>query len=55
MFDPATAGIIVAIMLLFLLSTGVHIGVGLGLSGFVGILITINERAALAQLATVPF
>lgn len=55
MFDPATAGIIVAIMLFFLLSTGVHIGVGLGLSGFVGILITINERAALAQLATVPF
>ena len=55
MFDPATAGIIVAIMLFFLLSIGVHIGVGLGLSGFVGILITINERAALAQLATVPF
>lgn len=55
MFDPATAGIIVAIMLFFLLSMGVHIGVGLGLSGFVGILITINERAALAQLATVPF
>jgi C4-dicarboxylate transporter DctM subunit len=55
MFDPATAGIIVAIMLFFLLAAGVHIGVGLGLSGFVGILITINERAALAQLATVPF
>ena len=55
MSDPATAGIIVAIMLFFLLSMGVHIGVGLGLSGFVGILITINERAALAQLATVPF
>ena len=55
MFDPATAGIIVAIMLFFLLSMGAHIGVGLGLSGFVGILITINERAALAQLATVPF
>lgn len=55
MFDPATAGIIVAIMLFFLLCMGVHIGVGLGLSGFVGILITINERAALAQLATVPF
>lgn len=55
MFDPATAGIIVAIMLFFLLTMGAHIGVGLGLSGFVGILITINERAALAQLATVPF
>lgn len=55
MFDPATAGIIVALMLFLLLAAGVHIGVGLGLSGFVGILITINERAALAQLATVPF
>jgi C4-dicarboxylate transporter DctM subunit len=55
MFDPATAGIIVALLLFFLLTTGVHIGVALGLSGFIGILITINERAALAQVATVPF
>ena len=55
MFDPATAGIIVALLLFFLLTTGVHIGVALGLSGFIGIFITINERAALAQVATVPF
>ena len=37
------------------LITGTHIGVGLGISGFIGILITINERAAFAQVATVPF
>ena len=55
MFDPATAGIIVACILVFLLMTGTHIGVGLGISGFIGILITINERAAFAQVATVPF
>ena len=55
MFDPATAGVIVACILVFLLITGTHIGVGLGISGFIGILITINERAAFAQVATVPF
>ena len=55
MFDPATAGVIVACILVFLLVTGTHIGVGLGISGFIGILITINERAAFAQVATVPF
>lgn len=55
MFDPATAGVIVACILVFLLITGTHIGVGLGISGFIGILITINERAAFAQMATVPF
>ena len=55
MFDPAATGIIVACILVFLLITGTHIGVGLGISGFIGILITINERAAFAQVATVPF
>ena len=55
MFDPDTAGVIVACILVFLLITGTHIGVGLGISGFIGILITINERAAFAQVATVPF
>ena len=55
MFDPATSGVIVACLLFFFLTTGVHIGVALGLSGFIGIFITINERAAFAQLATVPF
>lgn len=55
MFDPATAGIIVACILFFLLTAGTPIGVALGLSGFIGIFITINERAAFAQVATVPF
>jgi tripartite ATP-independent transporter DctM subunit len=55
MLDPATAGLIVAAMLVFMLVCGVNIGVGLGLSGFTGILLSINERAALAQVATVPF
>ncbi len=55
MLDPATAGLIVAALLVFMLVCGVNIGVGLGLSGFVGILLAINDRAALAQVATVPF
>jgi C4-dicarboxylate transporter DctM subunit len=55
MFDPAISGVIVAGLLVFFLTTGVHIGVALGLSGFIGIFITISERAAIAQLATVPF
>ncbi len=55
MLDPATAGLIVAALLIFMLVCGVNIGVGLGLSGFVGILLAINDRAALAQVATVPF
>ncbi|RDC75229.1 TRAP transporter large permease [Rhodovulum sp. 12E13] len=55
MLDPATTGLIVAAMLVFMLVCGVNIGVGLGLSGFTGILLSINDRAALAQVATVPF
>ena len=55
MFDPATAGVIVACLLFFLLTMGTHIGVALGLSGFLGIFITISDRAAFAQVATVPF
>jgi tripartite ATP-independent transporter DctM subunit len=55
MLDPATAGLIVAAMLIVMLVCGVNIGVGLGLSGFTGILLAINDRAALAQVATVPF
>ena len=55
MFDPAISGVIVAGLLVFFLTTVVHIGVALGLSGFLGIFITIGERAAVAQLATVPF
>src|SRR3546814_14427645 len=53
--DPVTAGIIVGAVLFVLLALGVHIGVSLGLSGFLGIYLTIGPDAALAQLATIPF
>lgn len=55
MVDAGTAGLIVGALLVFMLTVGVHIGVALGLSGFLGILLAINPQAALAQLATVPF
>jgi len=55
MLDAGTTGLIVTVLLVFMLTAGVHIGVALGLSGFPGILFAINPQAALAQLATVPF
>lgn len=55
MVDAGTAGLIVAALLVFMLVMGVHIGVALGLGGFLGILLATNPQAALAQLATVPF
>jgi C4-dicarboxylate transporter DctM subunit len=55
MIDVGTAGIIVGALLIFMLTFGVHIGVALGLSGFAGILMSINPQAALAQVATIPF
>ncbi|MBT8409171.1 MAG: TRAP transporter large permease subunit, partial [Alphaproteobacteria bacterium] len=55
MLEAETAGLVVTALLAFMLTVGVHIGVALGLSGFLGILLAINSKAALAQLATVPF
>ena len=55
MLDPATTGIIVLAVMFFLLTTGVHIGVALGLGGILGMYLTIGPDAAWAQLATVPF
>ncbi len=55
MFDPGTTGIIVMVFLFVILAVGVHIGVALGLSGLLGMTLTIGDHAALAQLATVPF
>jgi C4-dicarboxylate transporter, DctM subunit len=55
MLDPATAGVVVALLLVALLTAGVHIGVSLGLGGILGIWLTIGPRAAWAQLATIPF
>ncbi|XDB00411.1 TRAP transporter large permease (plasmid) [Sulfitobacter sp. LCG007] len=55
MLDAGTAGLVVGPLLFVLLAVGVHIGIALGLTGFLGILLAINPQAALAQLATVPF
>ena len=55
MFDAATAGVIVAVLLFLMLGMGVHIGVALGLAGFLGIWMTIGIDAAMAQVAMVPF
>ncbi len=55
MFDPATAGVIVAVVLLLALAIGVHIGVALGLGGILGMYLAIGPDAAWGQLATIPF
>jgi len=55
LFDPGTTGIIVMVFLFAALTVGIHIGVALGLSGLLGMTLTIGTHAALAQLATVPF
>ena len=55
MFDPGTTGVIVMAFLFVTLAIGIHIGVALGLSGLLGMTLTIGAHAALAQLATVPF
>ena len=49
------AGYIIVGLLLVWLSLGVHIGVALGLAGFLGIFLTVGPDAAYAQLAAVPF
>ena len=55
MLDPATAGVIVMVLLFVALAAGVHIGVALGLGGVIGMFLAIGSYAALGQLATVPF
>ena len=52
---PQTAGWIVVGLLLLWLTLGVHIGVALGLTGFIGIYLTVGPDAALAQIGTIPF
>ena len=37
------------------LAFGVHIGVALGLAGFIGIYLTVGPDAAAAQIAAIPF
>jgi len=53
--DPTLAALLMTALLLVLLAAGVHIGVALGVSGFLGLLLTLGERAALAQLKTIPY
>jgi C4-dicarboxylate transporter, DctM subunit len=52
---PDEAGYIVVGLLLLWLAFGVHIGVALGLAGFIGIYLTVGPDAAAAQLAAIPF
>jgi C4-dicarboxylate transporter DctM subunit len=55
LLSPQTAGWIVVGLLLLWLTLGVHIGVALGLTGFIGIYLTVGPDAALAQIGTIPF
>jgi C4-dicarboxylate transporter DctM subunit len=54
-FESGITGIIVMLTLLGMLGAGVHIGVALGLCGFLGTYLAIGPDAAWAQLATIPF
>ena len=55
LLTPEVAGYIVIGQLLVWLALGAHIGVALGLSGFLGIYLTVGPDAAFAQLAAIPF
>ena len=50
-----SATILVTGLLFVLLALSVHIGVALGLAGAVGLLLTVGDRAALAQIKTIPY
>src|SRR5512142_1172128 len=52
---PDVAGFVVIGLLVVWLAFGVHIGVALGLAGFIGIYLTVGPDAAIAQLAAIPF
>jgi tripartite ATP-independent transporter DctM subunit len=55
LLSAQAAGWIVIPFLIVCLALGVHIGVALGLAGFIGILLTVGPDAAGAQFAAVPF
>src|SRR5438067_462092 len=55
MLTTEVAGYIVVSLLIVWLALGVHIGVALGLAGFLGIYLTVGLDAASAQLAAIPF
>lgn len=55
LLTPEVAGYLVVGLLLLSLTLGAHIGVALGLCGFLGIYLTVGPDAAFAQLAAIPF
>ena len=55
LLSPETTGMIVVSLLLVWLALGAHIGVALGLAGFLGIYLSVGPDAAFAQIAAVPF
>ena len=52
---PEITGYVVVTGLLIALTLGTHIGVALGLAGFVGIYLSVGPDAAFAQLTAIPF
>ena len=55
LLSPETTGIVVVSLLLVWLVMGAHIGVALGLAGFLGIYLSVGPDAAFAQIAAIPF
>jgi len=55
LLSPEITGYLVVGLLLVWLILGVHIGVALGLAGFLGIYLSVGPDAAFAQLAAIPF
>ena len=55
LLSPETTGIVVVSLLLVWLVLGAHIGVALGLAGFLGIYLSVGPDAAFAQIAAIPF
>ncbi len=55
LLSPETTGVIVLSLLLVWMALGAHIGVALGLAGFIGIYLSVGPDAAFAQIAAVPF
>ncbi len=55
LLSPEVTGYLIGGLLLIWLALGAHIGVGLGLAGFLGIYLSVGPDAAFAQLAAIPF
>ena len=55
LLSPELTGVIVVSLLLVWLALGAHIGVALGLAGFLGIFLSVGPDAAFAQISAVPF